>query len=250
METIAKIDDNNIEPGEFLKYLKFTNQFSDIMEKFIQNKITVYAAKKKGIEVSSDEMQQGADDFRRCMGLHRTSDTQKWLDSLGISIDEFETFINEHILINKVADTIVGNGAVESYFKLNSPAFDTVDICHIVVDDKDKAKEIKALLDEEPKLFDSLVKDYSLDKETLDNKGLIKDVQRGNLPDEFESKVFSAACGEIIGPLCSDEENLYEIIRIVSKNKAGLDENTREKISQIIHSQWLEKRMKEHKIVY
>lgn len=250
MEPIAKIDDNSIWADELIKYLKFTNQFPDIMDKFIRNKVTVYAARKKGIEVSADELQQGADDFRRCMGLHRTSDTQKWLDNIKITIDEFEAYIKEHILINKVMNTIVNQNSIESYFKLNSPAFDTVDICHIVIDDQNKAKEIKALLDEDPEMFESLVKDYSLDKQTIDTNGLIRNVCRGNLPDEIESRVFNAVLGEIIGPISTDSEKLYEIIKLVSKNNAQLDENTKEKISRIIHKNWVDKQIKDHHIVF
>lgn len=147
-------------------------------------------------------------------------------------------------------DAIVSQKEVESYFSLNSPAFDSVDICHIVVENENKAKEIKALLDDEPEMFDSFVKDHSLDMETRNSRGYIKGVQRGCLPDEIESKIFNASQGEIAGPFNVNGGNLYEIIKIVSKNKAGLDQETKEKISQIILNQWMEKRIKNHSIVF
>ncbi|OQX26084.1 MAG: hypothetical protein BWK80_12210, partial [Desulfobacteraceae bacterium IS3] len=102
MNTVAKINDEIITTDQFIKFLKFSNEFNDLMERLIRNKITVHAAKKMGMSVSVEEIQDAADDFRRCMGMHRAKDTQNWMDNIGISSEEFESFMSEHVYRKKI----------------------------------------------------------------------------------------------------------------------------------------------------
>ncbi len=245
---VAKIDDEVISGEQFIKFLKFSNEFPDLIKRFIRGKVTVHAAKKRGVEISTYEVQEAADNFRRCLGLHRAKETQEWLDGMGISADEFETFITEHIYKKKMVDILVTNETVKKYFQLNSPKFDTVDIRHIIVESKEKAGELTALLTEEPESFDELAKTYSLDDETNHIGGQISGAQRGSLPDEIDARIFNAAPGDILGPLQVDGEDIYEIIQISAIHPAKLEDATKEKISQAIYEEWLEARLKEHTV--
>lgn len=46
MSTLLKIDEEAISADQFIKFLKFSNEFSELMKKLIRNKVTVHAAKK------------------------------------------------------------------------------------------------------------------------------------------------------------------------------------------------------------
>lgn len=245
---VAKIDDEVISGAQFIKFLKFSNEFPDLIKRFIRGKVTVHAAKKRGVEVSTEEVQEAADNFRRCLGLHRAKETQEWLDRMGITEDEFETFMTEHVYKKKMTDILVTQETVKKYFQLNSPKFDTVDIRHIVVESMEKARELTALLAEEPESFDELAKTYSIDDETNHIGGQIPGVQRGHLPDEIDAKIFNASPGDILGPLQLDGEDIYEIIQISAMHPAKLEDDTKEKISQAIYEEWLEERLKEHRV--
>jgi peptidylprolyl isomerase len=248
MNTIAKINDEIITTDQFIKFLKFSNEFPDLMERLIRNKVTVHAAKKMGMSVSVEEVQDAADDFRRCIGLHRAKDTQQWMDKIGISDEEFESFITEHVYRKKILETFLNHETIETYFRLNAPKFDTADICHIVVDGGEKAKELMALLEEEPERFDEFVKEYSSDDETRDIGGRITGIRRGILPPEIDAKVFNASAGEIAGPFRVNGSEVYEIIRIAEVNTAS-QESVKEKIAETMYDEWIEKQMKEHTIV-
>jgi len=248
MTTVIKIDDEAISAEQFVKLLKFSDEFSELAEKIVRNKLTVHAAKKRGIKVSADEVQQETDDFRRYLGLHRAKNTQEWMDRVGISLDELENLMTERVYKKKMVKTISTDEAVEEYFKLNSPKFDTVELKHIIVNNEGEAKELMAMLEDEPENFDKFAGEHSLDNETKDSGGRIGSVQRGSLPNEIDAKVFNAAEKDIIGPFRMEGDELYEIIQVIKKRSAKLDDSLKMKVSDAIYNEWLGARMQEHSV--
>ena len=95
MTAIVRIDDEVVDVSEFIRLLKLTGQFESLIEQIVRDKLTVHAAKKQGIAVSADEIQQRADQFRRVRGLHRATDMNQYLDVLNVSLDVFEAFITD-----------------------------------------------------------------------------------------------------------------------------------------------------------
>ena len=131
MKELVRIDDEMITEEDFILHLKLNHQFLPLLESMIKDKVTIHAAKKRKLETTVEEMQKTADDFRLTLGLHRAQDTYEWLERLGISVDQFENFINEQLLKSQMIKAVTPKTAVEEYFKLNSPKFDTVDIYRI-----------------------------------------------------------------------------------------------------------------------
>jgi hypothetical protein len=148
MAGIVRIDDEVIDTDFFIRTLKLTGQFEGLVEQLVREKLTVLAAKKQGLALPPEEIQERADQFRRIQGLHRAADMNHYLDTLGISLDEFEDFITEGLYHEKMMAQVCSAQAVEQYFKLNSPKFDSVDISHIVLDSEGKAKEMMSALAE------------------------------------------------------------------------------------------------------
>jgi hypothetical protein len=74
MTAIVRIDEEVVDVAEFIRLLKLTGQFESLIEQLVRDKLTVHAAKKQGITVSADEIQERADQFRRVRGLHRATD--------------------------------------------------------------------------------------------------------------------------------------------------------------------------------
>jgi parvulin-like peptidyl-prolyl isomerase len=248
MSTAIKINDEAVSAEQFIKILKLSNEFPLLAERIIRDKITVHEAKKKGIKVSTGEVQQEADDFRRVTALHRAKETKEWMDKAGVALDDFEAFITEKIYKKKMVETITSKKAIEEYFKLHSPKFDSVDIRHIVVDSEAKAKELLSLLAEDPESFGELAREHSLDHETRKTGGQIGGVRRGVLPDEVSAKVFNAASGDVVGPLELGDGYFYELIQVTAKNPATLDDSTKDEIGELVYNEWLEARLREHNV--
>ena len=247
MTDLARINDEVITSEDFIKLLKLTGRYDSLMEDILKDKLAVHAAKRQKIPIQPEELQERADQLRRVWGLHRAADTNKWLDAKGLSLEDLEQFVTEMIYHEKAMERVADDAAVEAYFNLNSPKFDAIDISHIVTDSEGKARELLAILEDDPEEFPDMAREHSL-SDTREEGGYIGKVLRGALLPEVEGKVFNAQVGELLGPFPSPDENLYEIFIVNDKRKASLDDETREEVRRIVRDEWLAAQAREHGI--
>jgi peptidylprolyl isomerase len=245
MTAIVRIDDEVIGIEDFVRTLKLTGQFESLIEQLVRDKLTVRAAKKQGIPVSPEEIQERADQFRRVQGLHRAADMNHYLDTLGVSLDEFESFMTDSLYQEKMMEQVCNDKAVEKYFKLNSPKFDSIEVSHIVLDTESKAKEMIAVLTDDPDSFAEMAREHSI-VDTREQGGVIGKVLRGSLKTDIEAKVFNASAGDLLGPFPSSDKSFYEIFAVNAKYPATLDEDTAAEVRRLLREEWLFARAQEH----
>jgi parvulin-like peptidyl-prolyl isomerase len=245
MAGIVRIDDEVIDTEDFIRTLKLTGQFEGLVEQLVRDKLTVLAARKAGVVLAPQEVQERADQFRRIQGLHRAADMNHYLDALGVSLDEFEDFVTDGLYHEKMMAQVCSDKAVEGYFKLNSPRFDSVEISHIVLDAEGKAREMMATLAEDPDSFAEMVAEHSVG-EARENGGVIGKVLRGSLGADLEARVFNAAAGELLGPFPSADRTLYEIYAVNARHPATLDAETATEVRRLLREEWLAARAQEH----
>ncbi|MFC5460381.1 peptidylprolyl isomerase [Massilia niabensis] len=245
MAGIVRIDDEVIDTDYFIRTLKLTGQFEALVEQLVREKLTVLAAKKQGLVLAHEEIQERADQFRRIQGLHRAADMNHYLDALGISLDEFEDYVTEELYHEKMMAQVCSDKAVDQYFKLNSPKFDSVDISHIVLDSEGKAKEMMSALSDDPDSFAEMVEEHSVG-DARENGGVIGKVLRGSLRPDLEARVFSAAAGDLLGPFPSPDRSLYEIFVVNARHPAALDDETAVEVRRLLREEWLAARAQEH----
>jgi len=248
MAVIAKIDDREITPEQFVKLLKLNGKFDQLVEDIVIDQLTVAAAKKQGISVSVEEVQKMFDNIRRVRGLHRAKDANDFLDNLGVTLDDFQEYIADNLYRDKVLATVYTEQAVQEYFNLNSPKFDSVEVGHIVVDSEGKAREMMAVLHDDPDGFGDLAVEHSMDAETKDAGGVIGKVWRGSLPNEIEAKIFNASAGDMVGPFKVEDGLYYEIFKVLEKHPAQLDDKTTKEIRKAIYDEWIAARVEEHRV--
>ena len=247
MTAVMKLDGKAIDLTEFVRILKLTGQFETLLEQFVRDRLAVLGARKSGIQVTEEEIQERANQFRRVRGLHRASDTNKYLDALRVSVEEFESFISDGIYQEKMMRKVCSDQAVQGFFKLNSPKFDSIEVSHIVLDSEPKAREMIAVLRDDPDTFDEMAREHSI-AETRAKGGLIGKVLRGSLRSDVEAKVFNAAAGDLLGPFASADKTAFEIFRVNAKHPARLDEDTSTEIRRLLREDWLRTRAQEHVI--
>ena len=247
MTTLVNIDNDAVDVAEFLRTLKLNGQFEGLIEQIVRDRLTVHAAKRQGLQVSEAEIQERADQFRRVRGLHRASDTNKYLDAMQVTLDEFEAFIVDGLYQEKMMARVCGDAAVESYFKLNSPRFDSIEVSHIVLDAEGKAKEMMSVLADEPDSFAEMAREHSI-TDTREQGGQIGKVLRGSLRTDVESKVFNAGVGDLLGPFASADRTAFEIFRVDAKHSARLDNDTATEVRRLLREEWLRARAQEHVI--
>lgn len=247
MTTLVKIDGQAIDVAEFLRILKLTGQFEGLLEQFVRDRLAALGAKKQGIKISDEEIQERADQFRRARGLHRATDTNKYLDAMRVSLDEFEAFISDSLYQEKMLQRVCSDPAAQGYFKLNSPKFDSIEVSHILLDSEGKAKEMVSVLRDEPDMFDELAREHSI-ADTREQGGVIGKVLRGSLRTDVEAKVFNAAVGELLGPFTSPDRSAFEIFRVNARHPARLDDDTLTEVKRLLREDWLRARAQEHSI--
>jgi parvulin-like peptidyl-prolyl isomerase len=245
MTAIVRIDDEVIGIEDFVRTLKLTGQFEGLIEQIVRDKLTVRAAKKHGVKVTPDEIQERADNFRRVQGLHRAADMNNYLNALGVSLDEFETFVTDSLYQEKMMADVCSDKAVEHYFKLNSPKFDSIEVSHMVLDAENKAKEMIAYLRDDPDAFEDMAGEHSV-ADTREQGGRIGKVLRGSLKTDIEAKVFNASEGDLLGPFPSADRTVFEIFKVDAKHPARLDEDTAAEIRRLLREEWLFARAQEH----
>ncbi|HEX4596890.1 MAG TPA: peptidylprolyl isomerase [Burkholderiaceae bacterium] len=247
MTTIVKIDGHSIDLAEFMRTLKLSGQYQGLLEQFVRDRLAALGAKKAGIQLTEAEIQERADQFRRVRGLHRASDTNKYLDAMRVSLDEFEAFITDSLYQEKMLSKVCNDQAVQGYFKLNSPRFDSIEVSHIVLDSEGKAKEMIAVLRGDPDHFEQMAREHSI-ADTRERGGLIGKVLRGSLRSDVEAKVFNAAAGALLGPFASGDRTTFEIFRVNAKHPARLDDDTATEVRRLLREEWLRARAQEHAI--
>ena len=245
MAAIVRIDDEVIDTDVFIRTLKLTGQFEGLVEQLVREKLAVHAAKKAGLPIAAEDIQERADQFRRAQGLHRAADMNHYLDALGVSLDEFEEFVTDGLYHEKMMEQVCSEKAVEQYFKLNSPRFDSVEISHIVLDSEGKAKEMMSALGDDPDSFAEMVSEHSVG-EARENGGVIGKVLRGSLKPDLEARVFNAAAGDLLGPFPSGDRALFEIFMVNARHPAALDEDTAVEVRRLLREEWLAGRAQEH----
>ncbi|MFO1361675.1 MAG: peptidylprolyl isomerase [Burkholderiales bacterium] len=247
MQAIVRIDDEVIGIEQFVRIWKLTGQFESLVEQFVRDRLTVRAAKKQGVRIAPEEIQERADRYRRLRGLHRAADTNRYLDHLGVSLDEFESFVTDDLYLEKMMERVCSPQAVERYFAAHSPRFDAIEVSHIVLDAEGKAKEMMSVLREDPESFAEMAREHSI-AGTRASGGVIGRVLRGALKTDVEAKVFNAAVGDVLGPFLSGDRSFYEIFMVTAKHPATLDEDTAAEIRRLLREEWLAARAQEHVI--
>jgi parvulin-like peptidyl-prolyl isomerase len=245
MTAIVRIDDEVIGTDDFIRVLKLAGQFEGLVEQQVRDRLTVIAAKKIGIRVSAEEVQERADQFRRVRGLHRAADMNRYLDTFGISLDEFEAFITDTLYQEKILDEVCSDEAVQAYFKLNSPKFDSVEVSHIVLDSEGKAKEMMSILTDDPDSFGDMAREHSI-ADTCERGGVIGKVLRGSLKTGIEAKVFNAQVGDLLGPFAAPDGAFFEIFSVTAKYPAALDHDVSSEVRRLLREEWLAARAQEH----
>ncbi|HJV51892.1 MAG TPA: peptidylprolyl isomerase [Noviherbaspirillum sp.] len=247
MAAIVRIDNDEIGIEDFVRTLKLTGQFESLIEQMVREKLTVLSAKKLGIPLAPEEIQERADQFRRVQGLHRAADMNNYLNALGVSLDEFEAFITDGLYQEKMMAQVCSDKAIHGYFKLNSPKFDAIEVSHMVLDAEGKAKEMMSVLEDDPDSFEEMAREHSI-ADTRERGGLIGKVLRGSLKTDIEAKVFNAEVGDLLGPFPSADRSFFEIFRVDAKHPATLDDETVAEVKRLLREEWLMQRAQEHVI--
>jgi len=234
-ETALEVNGEPLSLRDVLRSAKWRGQLGFI-QATADGALIRQAAVQRGIEVSDDELQQAADDFRVARGLHEVEALEGWLAAHHLGFEEWESLLEDEVIARKLRDALTG-GRAEQYFAENRLSFDAATISRLVVSDEDVAKELRAQITEEGADFYALARQHSIETATKPAGGYVGPVKRQELEAAAESAVFGAPAGKIVGPVKTDQG--FDLIKVEALHPAAFNESTRAAVESLLFDEWL-----------
>ena len=234
---------DTITPEEVVKFLTLTGQSDVILSEIITHKEIIKKAKQLKIEVTDQQLQQFADNFRTLRGLYSTEEMVTFLHNTGLTEEDFEAFCESSLLTASLKEHLADDKKIEDYFINNRSAFDLARISIIVVREETLANELIIQVVEDGEDFHSLARRYSLDESTKPRGGYVGVISREIFPPEVNAKIFNASAGDLLGPFQKDD--LFHLIFIEEVLRAGLEDSVKETIRERIFREWVYSLLKE-----
>lgn len=217
----------------------------EFLQEAIDAAIVRQEAGQRAIEVSDEELQSAADDFRAAHDLYDIASTEAWLTAKRLTFEDWESFIESNVLRQKLREAITAD-KIEQHFAVNKLAFDAAELSRLVVRDEEIAKELRAQIVDDGMDFHSLAREHSVEGSTRLAGGYAGRLRRADMEAVVESAVFGAQPGHVVGPF--KLEDGWHLVKIESLHRARLDDAVREIIKEQVFAEWFEERLRKAKI--
>jgi parvulin-like peptidyl-prolyl isomerase len=229
-----------INQAELFHQLKISGKIPEIVHGILQQRVLEQAAKELRIDISDEELQEGADRFRVANKLESTQATESWLRDRMLSMDDFEQLIIANLLTYRVADRLF-NEQVAPYFHQNILNYAAAVIYEVVVSDRNLAIELFYAIQEGDMSFADVAKRYGQNSETQRKGGYLGSVPRQKMLPEVSAAVFAAQPPQIVEPILSAKGTyLIWVEEIVNPT---LDDSLREQIRWQLFQEWLQQKI-------
>jgi parvulin-like peptidyl-prolyl isomerase len=232
-----------ISAEEVLDHVKLSGQLSAIKEAIAVRRIIQTTAAEKGIEVTPEEIQTSADEFRKINNLQRAEDTLAWLQQRELAVEDFEAMIRFSVLQSKLAKHLFED-RVEAYFASNQLDYMAVALYEVVLEDEDIALELFYGLKEGEITFFEVAQQYIQDAELRRRGGYRGILKRTELSAEISSAVFSSTPPQLLKPiLAANGIHLISVEEILVPN---LNEQMQNTILSDLFSKWLKQELSKY----
>ncbi|MFI8684796.1 peptidylprolyl isomerase [Rossellomorea sp. NPDC077527] len=218
-EVVAKVGSESISKEDL--YATLVDQYGEgALDTLIAEKIVKLESEKKDIAVKESEIDKELENIK---GQYDSEEAfNEALTSSGADLDSVKENIKTYLLTEKLLKDRVSitDDQIKEYFEANKDSFaqaEQVEASHILVDDEETAKEVKAKLDDGGE-FAELAKEYSTDTSNAESGGELGYFGKGEMVTEFDDKAFSMKKGEISEPVKT--EFGYHIIKVTDKKEA------------------------------
>lgn len=237
-EEVTNIGCIDVEKDYMINYLLLSGKIESIIPEIAARKIVRRHFSNKGLEILIDELQEACDKYRASLGLHEAQDTEEWFKSLGITIDDFEEYVETQLMEQKMKLEIASKERVLEYFNQHKKDFASAVISHIVLPDEGQASLILSEIEDEGEDFSEMAKKHSIDKITRSAGGYIGEVMKISFDSAIADMVFNKELGEIVGPVPAD--NGFELIKVEAINEVeAINDQIQKLITDVLFNDWI-----------
>ncbi len=232
-----------ISNEDILEQIKLSCKIPEMVEQIIIRRIIEKEAAQAEITIEVSELQAVADDFRAQKGLTSAKNTQLWLDTNKLSLDEFENIIHLMLVSNKLKDLVLVE-KVERYFYEHQLEFDRVALSRVVLENKELAMELYYAVREGEISFGDVASKYIEDVDLRRQGGYLGRIRRKDLNSELISAFSVAKTPQIMKPIATARG--FCLLWVEEVVKAELDEKTYEEIRTQLFVEYLRNRVKDY----
>jgi parvulin-like peptidyl-prolyl isomerase len=222
--------------GEFLAAMKRSRRLRPLLlDAFVEHYL-VNRARRAGLGVNDQELQQAADNFRLRNGMASAEQTTQWFQREAITSDDFAAGLERDLLVEKLRRAIA-DPRVQDVFNQNTTRFARVRLKRLLVGTEAEAREVIDAVANGRSSFEDQAKQRSLDLVTKNVGGEAGIVRRVDLAQPLGDAVFGAEVGKLVGPVQAGQGFL--VFRVEEFLPAELDEGVKNGLRKEIFDAWL-----------
>ena len=232
---IASLAGSRLTLGGLLKRLQVQARLGPLVREAVVRQYILDQAHETGLSVTTEELQQIANAYRRRIGLNTAADTHVWLAQHGLSADDFEAGLEESLLTAKLRQHRSA-AEVEVYFSSHQAEYERLHLGLLVVERDDLAQELASQVRDEGRDLDAVAQEHGLPV-------IRRQVLRKNLGEALAAALAAAKDGELVGPIATPQG--FVLVQIKERLESVLDPTIRQAIQQELFDKWLADRTKE-----
>jgi parvulin-like peptidyl-prolyl isomerase len=236
---------STVNNQDLLHQIKITGKIPELLHGILQQRVLEVAARELKLEISEEEIQKGADQFRVANRLETVPATQQWLDDRQLSMEDFEQLVITNLLVPKIAQKMFFEQAAP-YFYQHVLDYASAVIYEIVVTDENLAFELFHAIQEGDMTFWEAAKSYAQDLESKRRCGYVGTVMRQSMSPEISAAVFAAESPEILEPIVVGSQ--VHLILAEEVIKPVLTPELQEQIMWQLFQGWLQEQISIHRL--
>ncbi len=204
-----------------------------VEEKIIDSILLYQQARKTGISVSPNEVENAILSIAKANGFNDLETFKKELEKNGISYSKLKEFITRDLVANKFLRFYLREQITKGVVEGTLEDVKKIKIIFISKNREDYDQVVKKLQKELNKNnFSEYATRYSDDKFTAENGGLLGEVKKGDLAQELDKEVFSHKEGDIFK--VDTQEGTYFIYIVAESRKLiPKEELTKEELEKL-----------------
>lgn len=222
--------------GDFLAAMKRSRRLRPLLLDAFVEQYLVNRARRAGLSVNDQELQQAADNFRLRNGMASAEQTSQWFQREAITSDDFAAGLERDLLVEKLRRAIA-DPRLQDVFNQNTARFARVRVKRLLVATEAEARQVIDDVANNRTSFEDAARQKSLDLVTKNAGGDAGIVRRVDLAQPLAEAIFGAEVGKLVGPVQAGQGFL--VFRVEEYLPAELDEGIKNGLRKEIFDGWL-----------
>ena len=237
---VAEINGEPVSLADVFRTMRASGAI-DAVYKGLADTIAQRKALELGLEISTEDLQTAADNYRDANGLQKASDTMDWLEAQGRSVEEFEASLEFTLLSERLRNHIASDKKVAKRFRSEGAAFNAAELSQIVMFDSEEAILVGRSITSGAIEFYDAARQYSEDFDTRAAGGYVGWRSQRALPPDLADQILSSQPGDVIGPVPIGD--VFALIKVLAIRAPKLDDATRTHLREAIFREWMERQL-------